>query len=302
MLAVRRAVATDGLIDIALHFRYEVQQRVRRDGSLAFDVREHTGRGLPTSRCSWRLTRATLEQNAADWHTVLATIGLPFHPVMHAPELRSLDEAVWFLLFAADPMDGFADRSVLVGTSIGELTWAAAIRNAMQDPPRSTPVSWKVSEDAMDPAEKKALEDIERFGCHVIHVLPEGDLPGFSYSIGVGKSAGAPEVIVLGLDHKVAHSVVNDYNIRVRAGERFATGLFYDGFLEGFDVTFERVDPRYYRDHLCWARWLHKGDGFEAVQLVYPTTSGVWPWDPTGPDLFGTMQPLLTASGGREAG
>ncbi|MBK6922880.1 MAG: DUF4262 domain-containing protein [Deltaproteobacteria bacterium] len=154
----------------------------------------------------------------------------------------------------------------------------------------------------MDAAEKKALEDIERFGCHVIHVLPEGDLPGFSYSVGVQKSVGAPEVIVLGLGREIAHSIVNEYNTRVRGGERFLPGRFYDGFLEGFEVTFERVHRGHYREHLGWDLWLHKGDAFDALQLVYPTTSGVWPWDPVEPNLFRARQPLLTASGGREAG
>ncbi|MBK8235898.1 MAG: DUF4262 domain-containing protein [Deltaproteobacteria bacterium] len=154
----------------------------------------------------------------------------------------------------------------------------------------------------MDPAERKALEDIERFGCHVIHVLPAGDVAGFSYSIGVQKSVGAPEVIVLGLNRDIAHFVVNEYNRRVHGGERFAAGRFHAGFLDGFEVTFERVDRRHYRDHFGWARWLYDGDAFEAVQLVYPSTSGIWPWDTGGPDVFGRDQPLLTASGAREAG
>lgn len=154
----------------------------------------------------------------------------------------------------------------------------------------------------MDIAEKKALADIERFGCHVVHVLAEGDLPPFAYSVGIQKAAGAPEIIVLGLGRDVAHFLVNEYNARVRAGERFSAGVLYSGFLEGFEVTFERVDRRHYREHLGWDLWLYGGDAFEALQLVYPTTSGVWPWDGDGPDSFGSRQPLLTGSGGREAG
>ncbi len=151
----------------------------------------------------------------------------------------------------------------------------------------------------MDLAEEKALADIARFGCHVIHVLAEGDLPPFSYSVGVQRSAATPEVIIVGLKREISHFLVNQYNERVRAGERFAAGRFYAGFLEDLDVTFERVDRRHYREHLGWNRWLYSGDQFEVLQLVYPTTSGVWPWDPDGPVLFGPLQPLLTASGGR---
>lgn len=106
-------------------------------------------------------------------------------------------------------------------------------------------------------------------------------------------------MIVFGLEREIAHFVVNEYNGRVQAGERFSTGEFYAGFLETFEVTFERVDRRHYREHLGWDLWRYGGDAFEVLQLVYPTTSGVWPRDPDGPDLFGSLQPLLTPSGGR---
>jgi Domain of unknown function (DUF4262) len=154
----------------------------------------------------------------------------------------------------------------------------------------------------MDAAEEEALANIKRVGCHVIHVFAEDDLPAFSYSVGIQRSAGAPEVIVIGLKHEVAHIVVNEYNNRVQDGERFTTGELYAGFLENFEVTFERVDRRHYQEHLGWDLWLYGGDDFEVLQLIYPTRSGVWPWDPEGPRLFGSLQPILTASGGREGG
>jgi len=35
----------------------------------------------------------------------------------------------------------------------------------------------------MDAAEQKALEDIERYGCHILHVMAQGELPPFSYTL-----------------------------------------------------------------------------------------------------------------------
>ena len=49
----------------------------------------------------------------------------------------------------------------------------------------------------MDAGEKKPLADIEQYGCHVIHVLEEEEGPPFSYSVGVQKTSGAPEVMVI---------------------------------------------------------------------------------------------------------
>lgn len=145
----------------------------------------------------------------------------------------------------------------------------------------------------MDPGEQKALDDIAEYGCHVIHVLEEGDLPPFVYSVGITRSSGAPELIVIGLKRKMAHFVVNEYNTRVRAGERFEPGQRASGFIGGFDVEFRKVDRSHYREHLGWALWLNNGSDFETLQLVYPSTSGVWPWDPDANEGFRAYQPLL---------
>jgi hypothetical protein len=149
----------------------------------------------------------------------------------------------------------------------------------------------------MDPEEQRALQDIDQFGCQVQHVLEEGDLPPFSYSIGITKTSGKPELVVVGLKQAIAHFVINDYNKRVQAGETFEIGNFYGGFLEGFDCTFEPVSKTHFEEYFGWARWLYGGNDFEVLQLVYPTTSGVWPWSPDAPTLFLERQIILTESG-----
>ncbi|MFN7972993.1 MAG: DUF4262 domain-containing protein [Acidobacteriota bacterium] len=145
----------------------------------------------------------------------------------------------------------------------------------------------------VDPDEQQVLDHIAEYGCHVTHVLEEGDLPPFAYSVGITRSSGAPELIVIGLKQPMAHFVVNEYNTRVRAGERFEPGQRASGFLGGFDVEFRRVDRSHYREHLGWALWLHQGIDFETLQLVYPNTSGVWPWEAESDDWFRARQPLL---------
>ena len=140
----------------------------------------------------------------------------------------------------------------------------------------------------LEPGERKALADIEQYGCHVIHVMAEGHLPPFSYSVGIHRSTGVPEVIVIGLAQPLAHFIVNEYNARVRAGERFAAGQRVSGFLEGFDCELRTVHPSRHRDYMGWDIWLYAGAYFDALQLVYPTISGVWPWDPEAESGFGS--------------
>lgn len=148
----------------------------------------------------------------------------------------------------------------------------------------------------MDPRERKALADIDRYGCHVINVMAEDELPPFTYSVGVSRSSGRPEVVVIGLKQELAHAVVNDYNQRGQAGEVFTPGELYSDFLEGFDVTFERVDRAFYAEYFGWDLWLYGGPEFDALQLVYPTTDGHWPWQPGASDWFRARQPILTSS------
>ena len=76
----------------------------------------------------------------------------------------------------------------------------------------------------MDPVEEKALNDITSYGCHVIHAMEEGELPPFSYSVGIERTSQAPELLVIGLKRELAHSIINAYNARVSAGESFEPG------------------------------------------------------------------------------
>ncbi|UTF60905.1 DUF4262 domain-containing protein [Gilvimarinus sp. DA14] len=148
----------------------------------------------------------------------------------------------------------------------------------------------------MDKVEEKALKDIEECGCHVLHVMQEGEYPRFSYSIGIQRSTGQPELIVTGLKQELAHWIINEYSNRIKAGEIFSPGNFYDGFVGGFDVTFKEVEEKHYQEYFGWAQWLYKGNNFNALQLIYPSKSGVWPWERGAPADFTWFIPRLYAS------
>jgi hypothetical protein len=98
--------------------------------------------------------------------------------------------------------------------------------------------------------DKKLLSDIDEYGCHVIYVLAEDDLPPFCYSVGIWKSSGAPELIVVGLKQEISHFVINEYNHRIKDGESFQNGQISGGFLEGFDCLFREMDKSNYAEYL----------------------------------------------------
>lgn len=147
----------------------------------------------------------------------------------------------------------------------------------------------------MDEAEKKCLADVDKYGCHVIHVMAEDSLPPFSYSVGIERSSGAPEIIVIGLKQTLSHFIVNEYNTRIRGGERLQIGTRVAGFIEGFDCEVRAVDTSHYQNYVGWNLWFYEGAGFQVLQLVFPTTAGVWPWDDEADISFKDWQPLLDA-------
>lgn len=146
----------------------------------------------------------------------------------------------------------------------------------------------------MDDYERNLLKNISKFGCSVTSVFdPEAEDPPFSYSIGISQTTGAPEIIIVGLDGNVAHSLINDYHRMVAAGRRFEPHTSYDEFLEGYDVRFGPVSREHRETYMRSACWLHKGPDFKAVQMLWPNKAGLWPWDEDAPESFREWQPIL---------
>jgi len=149
----------------------------------------------------------------------------------------------------------------------------------------------------MDEKDQKALDDIEQYGCHVINVMEGDDEPSFTYSIGINKKQKKPDVVILGLKNELAHSITNNYKNRLLDGEIFEPGNYYSGFLGDFDVCFVKVSRKHFKEYFGWGLWLHNGDNFEMLQMVWPTTEGVWPWDENKSEFYNWAQPILNESG-----
>ncbi|TPI58743.1 DUF4262 domain-containing protein [Mesorhizobium sp. B3-1-3] len=150
------------------------------------------------------------------------------------------------------------------------------------------------SREAKDAEEAKALADIEEYGCHILYVLEEDEHPPFAYSVGIEHNFGVPELVVIGLKPDLSLTIINEYCRRVRGGERFSVGARALGFLGGgFDCQFGAVHPDHYLEYFGWDIWFYDGPDFRIVQLIFPTTSGIWPWDVEADEWFRERQPLL---------
>ena len=145
-------------------------------------------------------------------------------------------------------------------------------------------------------AERRALADIEQYGLHIIHVEEEGDQPPFSYSIGIERTLGMPELIMVGLRHEVAHMSIHECYAQMKAGADIRPGARVRELLGGgFECLIAEVSPESIKQYMGWAQWLHQGDAFRAWQIVFPSMAGVFPWEAEAGDWFRQWQPLLAA-------
>ena len=62
-------------------------------------------------------------------------------------------------------------------------------------------------------------------------------------------------------------------------------------------MCFVKVEKKHYKELLGWGLWLHDGDDFEVLQMIWPTTDGLWPWDDDKSDFYIWAQPILNESG-----
>jgi hypothetical protein len=143
-------------------------------------------------------------------------------------------------------------------------------------------------------ADAKALADIENYGLHVISVMEEDEHPPFVYSIGIEQSLGMPELIVIGLKSSVACSAVNECYRQMKERGAIAPGARIAGLLGGdFECVIGEASSEQVADYMLWASWLYKGRPFRAYQIIWPSTTGVFPWEPGASDWLIARQPLL---------
>lgn len=148
----------------------------------------------------------------------------------------------------------------------------------------------------MDEEEEKAHKNIEKNGCHIMHIPANEDYPSITYSLGIEKTSKRPEVLVTGMDKDSAHFLINEYNARLKDGEIFEEGKFYADFLDDFEITFKIVDKKHYDHYFDWTQWYYDGDDFTALHFIWPDVNGAWPWSKKVNKDHRKLMPRLYAS------
>lgn len=135
--------------------------------------------------------------------------------------------------------------------------------------------------------------DIKQHGCHIIHVLADETGSGFSYSVGLFHTFKHPEIIFIGLKEDLAHLLINNILYDIKKGKTFSAGQSYADILDDFQCPMIEVKKEFYDEYFGQAQDFYKSDEFPVLQCVYPTTSGVFPWDEDAPEGFVKHQTIL---------
>ena len=86
---------------------------------------------------------------------------------------------------------------------------------------------------------------IDKYGYTCISVGPELETPPFTYSVGFQRNYGEPDIILVGLEPNLAHSLIEEFAGKLKAGHRFGhKNQKVSEIIRNFDVQLKPV-PRY---------------------------------------------------------
>ena len=127
----------------------------------------------------------------------------------------------------------------------------------------------------------KVSVDIEKFGWHCLSVAPRAGTEGstFSYTVGLTKTFGHPEIILFGLGSK-GHSLLSGCVELIKKGTTFEPERPYTNvFGSGFKAIFKRVRPECLKDHFLAALHYYGDRTFEGLVLFWPNEEYLFPWE-----------------------
>jgi hypothetical protein len=129
-------------------------------------------------------------------------------------------------------------------------------------------------------SDQRVVDDVRKFGWHVVIIREQEGTPGWAFTVGMAKTFGAPEFIVVGLKQRVAHAVLNEIAERIRQGQKFETGVIVEGLLEAATCTIRPVAAKWFKRFVGYAQWFNRDRPFEVRQVIWPDHEGHFPWEP----------------------
>ena len=144
-------------------------------------------------------------------------------------------------------------------------------------------------------AEKRIIEDVEKFGWHVGLFEPTENEPSFAYTIGLWKTYGHPEIISYGMTTKTLHEILNNAGEKVKEGNTLTIDQEDMDIFETVPAQFITVDKNRISDYFGYCMWFNDYKDFPALQLVWTDRHGQFPWHPEFEKEFYNRQRILNS-------
>ena len=142
-------------------------------------------------------------------------------------------------------------------------------------------------------AERLIIDTVAKHGWQVSMIESDGYNPSFAYTIGLTKTYGHPELIIMGLGTQLMGELLNIAGDLIKNGHKIQLDKEYDDFLNGYNCRFIQMHKDYYSDYLGYGIWFNNGKDFETLQLVWPNKNHNFPWNKGADEDFDLRQPLL---------
>lgn len=133
--------------------------------------------------------------------------------------------------------------------------------------------------------EKRIVNEIQQRGWTTVHQA------GYCYTVGLWQNSQHPELIVFGLPAERAQQLLHNAAVEVSGGAVLTTPL--QALTESYALQVNPVLPLHHREFLAYNRWYYRGDGFQAVQLVWPDPDERFFDHPEYPAHLQSIQPQL---------
>lgn len=120
---------------------------------------------------------------------------------------------------------------------------------------------------------------VDTHGVAIQHNVGDTIEGTFTYTVGLA-AHNHPELIVFGLPPEISVEILNGIAFpSLNEREPVQLGLSYEVF-EGLPVVLVPANAEASSKFVTVARGLY-GDQVEAIQICFPDSHGVWPWDPS---------------------
>ena len=145
--------------------------------------------------------------------------------------------------------------------------------------------------------ESDVIQNIKKYGFHIVKVLEEEELPAFVYTVGFNKIYNHPEVIISGLSLDIAETILNDIANNIKQGTTYTSNCEYEDIIQNYKCFFLEVDKKKYNNYLGRAIWFYQNSNFETLQCVWPDRNRKYPWQVEfGPNLISKQEILGDAT------